>query len=159
MDLELQGKVVAITGGTDGLGLALADRLLEEGARVAVCGRNEERVESSRTRWEAADADAVVVRADVTVPGDLETFVDTIVARWGRLDGLVNNAGKASTGTLESVSDDAWRDDIELKVLGAVRLTRLALPYLRAAGGGGSVVNVLSVAAKTPGAGSLPTTA
>jgi NAD(P)-dependent dehydrogenase (short-subunit alcohol dehydrogenase family) len=158
MDLELRGKVVAITGGTDGLGLALADRLVESGARVAVCGRNEERLTEARTRWEGAGADALALRADVTEPKDLESFVDAIVTRWGGLDAVVNNAGKASTGAIDTVGDAAWREDLDLKVLAAVRLVRLALPHLRAAGDA-SIVNVLSVAAKTPGAGSLPTTA
>lgn len=156
MDLELQGKVVAITGGTDGLGLALADRLVAEGACVAVCGRNEERIEAARARW--PQDSALVVRADVTSTADLEAFVEGIDTQFGRLDGLVNNAGKAATGSIESVTDEVWREDLELKVLAAVRLTRLALAHLRAAEGA-SIVNVLSVAARTPGAGSLPTTA
>jgi NAD(P)-dependent dehydrogenase (short-subunit alcohol dehydrogenase family) len=156
MDLELAGTVVAITGGTDGLGLALADRLLAEGAGVAVCGRNEERLAAAEQRWRGGDA--LVVRADVTSPSDIDAFVAAISSRWGRLDGVVNNAGKASTGTLESVSDDDWRGDLDLKVLGAVRLTRVALPLLRAAESA-AVVNVLSAAAKSPGARSLPTTA
>jgi NAD(P)-dependent dehydrogenase (short-subunit alcohol dehydrogenase family) len=158
MDLELQGKVVAITGGTDGLGLALADRLVELGARVAVCGRDEERLAAARMRWESAGADALALRADVIEPTDLEAFVDSIVSRWGGLDAVVNNAGKSSTGAIDAVGDAAWREDLDLKVLAAVRLVRLALPHLRAAGDA-SIVNVLSVAAKTPGAGSLPTTA
>jgi NAD(P)-dependent dehydrogenase (short-subunit alcohol dehydrogenase family) len=157
VDLELSGKVVAITGGTDGLGLALADRLVAEGALVAVCGRDEERLEHARARW--PEASALAVRADVTRVADLEAFVNGVVARWARLDGLVNNAGKASAGTIDSVPDEAWQEDIDLKVLAAVRLTRLALPHLRAAGAGASIVNVLSVAARNPPAGSLPTTA
>jgi NAD(P)-dependent dehydrogenase (short-subunit alcohol dehydrogenase family) len=158
MDLELGGKVVVVTGGTDGLGLALADRLVAEGARVAVCGRNEEWLDACRARWDASGADALAVRADVTVPADLESLVDTVVARWGRIDGVVNNAGRSAAGTLESVGDEVWREDLDLKVMAAVRLTRLALPHLRAAGGA-SVINVLSVAARAPGAASLPTTA
>ena len=157
MDLELAGRVVAVTGGTDGLGLALADRLVDEGALVAVCGRDEQRLDQARARL--PETGALVVRADVTRHDDLEGFVDAVVARWGRLDGLVNNAGRSSAGPIDSVSDEAWQEDIELKVLAAVRLTRLALPHLRASGGGASIVNVLSVAARNPPAGSLPTTA
>ena len=158
MDLHLNGKVVLITGGTDGLGAALADRLVEEGARVAVCGRDPERLAATEQRLRHAGGDGLAVQADVTRASDLERFVDAAVARWGRLDGLVNNAGRSSAGRIDQVSDDDWTADLNLKVLAAVRGTRLAVPHLAAAGGG-AIVNVLSIGAKAPGAGSLPTTA
>jgi NAD(P)-dependent dehydrogenase (short-subunit alcohol dehydrogenase family) len=158
MDLHLNGKVVLITGGTDGLGAALADRLVAEGARVSVCGRDPGRLAAAGQRLSAAGENALVVQADVTRPADLERFVDAAVARWGRLDGLVNNAGKSAGGRMDQVSDDDWTADFNLKVLAAVRCTRLAVPHLAAAGGG-AIVNVLNIGAKAPGAGSLPTTA
>ena len=158
MDLHLNGKVVLVTGGTDGLGAALASRLVEEGARVAVCGRDAGRLAATEQRLHDAGGDALAVQADVTSPADLERFVDAAVARWGRLDGLVNNAGKSAAGRVDQVSDDVWVDDLNLKVLAAVRCIRLALPHLILAGGG-AIVNVLAVGAKAPGAGSLPTTA
>ena len=158
MDLHLSGKVVLITGGTDGLGAALAARLVEEGARVAVCGRDSRRLEATEQRLRDAGGDALAVQADVTRLADLERFVEAAVARWGRLDGLVNNAGKSAAGRIDQVSDDDWVADLELKVLAAVRCTRLAVPHLIAAGGG-AVVNVLNVGAKAAGAASLPTTA
>jgi NAD(P)-dependent dehydrogenase (short-subunit alcohol dehydrogenase family) len=158
VDLHLNGKVVLITGGTDGLGAALADRLIEEGARVAVCGRDPRRLAATEQRLRDAGGDALVVQADVTSPADLERFVGAAIARWGQLDGLVNNAGKSAAGRIEQVSDDDWIADLNLKVLAAVRCIRLAVPHLIAAGGGG-IVNVLNVGAKAAGAGSLPTTA
>ena len=121
MDLELDDSVVVITGGTDGLGAALAHRLVEEGARVAVCGRNEERLAAIAAGLDADDASALVMAADVTVPADIERFIGAVVDRWGRIDGLVNNAGKASGGPFESVSDEDWTADIDLKVMAAVR--------------------------------------
>lgn len=158
MDLHLDGKVVLITGGTDGLGAALADRLVEEGARVAVCGRDRERLQAAEERFRRAGGDALAVAADVTQLADLERFVNAAVDRWRRVDGLVNNAGKSAAGRIDEVPDDAWTEDLELKVLAAVRATRLVTPHLRAAGGG-SIVNVLAVGAKAPSASSLPTTA
>jgi len=158
MDLHLSGKVVLITGGTDGLGAALAGRLVEEGARVAVCGRDPGRLAATEQRLRDAGGDALAVQADVTRPADLERFVDGAVSRWGRLDGLVNNAGQSSAGRIDQVSDDDWIADLDLKVLAAVRCTRLAVPHLIAAGGG-AIVNVLNIGAKAAGAGSLPTTA
>ena len=158
MDLHLSGKVVLVTGGTDGLGAALADRLVEEGARVAVCGRDSSRLAAAEQRLRDAGGDALAVQADVTSLADLERFVDAAVSRWGRLDGLVNNAGKSSTGRIDQVSDDDWTADLDLKVLAAVRCTRLAVPHLITAGGG-AIVNVLNIGAKAAGAGSLPTSA
>ncbi|HVT68177.1 MAG TPA: SDR family oxidoreductase [Trebonia sp.] len=158
MDLHLKDKVVLITGGTDGLGAALADRLVEEGARVAVCGRDSGRLAATERRLRDGGGDALAVQADVTRPADLERFVDAAVGRWGRLDGLVNNAGKSAAGRIDQVSDDDWTGDLDLKVLAAVRCIRLAVPHLIAAGGG-AIVNVLNVGAKAAGAGSLPTAA
>ena len=158
MDLHLAGKVVLITGGTDGLGAALAGRLVEEGSRVAVCGRDPQRLAATEQRLRDAGGDALVVQADVTSLADLERFTEAAVARWGRIDGLVNNAGKSAAGRIDQTSDDDWIADLNLKVLAAVRCTRLAVPHLIEAGGG-AIVNVLNVGAKAAGAGSLPTTA
>lgn len=158
MELGLEDAVVLITGGTDGLGAALGDRLVTEGCRVAVCGRDEARLRATEARLHEAGGDALVIEADVTKPEDLERFVAAAVARWGRIDGLVNNAGRSANGKVEAVSDDDWSYDLDLKVKAAVRLIRLVLPHMRGRGGG-SIVNVLNIGAKAPAAGSLPTAA
>lgn len=158
MDLHLDGKVILITGGTDGLGAALAGRLAEEGARVAVCGRDPGRLAATEQRLRQAGGDVIAVQADVTDPPAVERFVGAAAQRWGRIDGLVNNAGKSATGRVDQVSDDEWAGDLSLKVLAAARCTRLAVPHLTAAGGG-AIVNVLNTGSKAPGAGSLPTAA
>lgn len=155
MDLHLRGSVILITGGTDGLGAALAGRLVEEGARVAVCGRDPERLEATRVGLAERGGEVLAVRADVTRPDQVAEFVAAAAERWQRIDGLVNNAGRSAGGPFEQVGDEAWSGDLELKLLGAIRATRLVLPHLRA-GGGGSILNVLAVAAKAPGAGSMP---
>src|ERR1700691_4337599 len=121
MDLHLNGKVVLITGGSDGLGAALANRLVEEGALVAVCGRDSRRLAGTEQRLRDAGGDALAVQADVTRPADLERFVNAAVSRWGRLDGLVNNAGQSAAGRIDQVSDDDWIADLNLKALGAAR--------------------------------------
>jgi NAD(P)-dependent dehydrogenase (short-subunit alcohol dehydrogenase family) len=159
MDLGLSGRVVLVTGGTDGLGLAAAERLAEEGARVAVCGRDPERCASAEAALRGAgEGEALAVAADVTQPADVQRFVEAAVERWGRIDGLLNNAGTAAAGAFEQGDDAQWQADFEQKVLGAVRPIRLALPHLRAAGDG-AIVNVLNIGAKAPQAGTLPTTA
>ena len=154
MDLELAGKVVLITGGTDGLGLALAGQLASEGASVAVCGRDEARLRSAEATVRDAGGDVLAQRADVSSPADLAALVEAAVARWGRIDGVVHNAGRASGGTLESIDDATWESDVQLKLMAAVRLTRLALPHLRASRG--AVLFTLAMAAKAPGARSEP---
>ena len=154
MDLELAGKVVLITGGTDGLGLGLAKRLAAEGASVAVCGRDEERLRAAETALRQAGADVLVQRADVARAADVAAFVDAAVARWDRIDGVVHNAGRSAAGTIDGLDDAAWDEDLQLKLMGAVRLTRRALPQLRA--GRGVVLFTLAVAAKAPGGGSEP---
>jgi NAD(P)-dependent dehydrogenase (short-subunit alcohol dehydrogenase family) len=154
MDLELADKAILITGGTDGLGLALALRLAAEGAAVAVCGRDEERLRTADEAVQAVGGDVLAQRADVTRVGDLEAFVEAAEARWGRIDGVVHNAGRASEGSIEVVDDAAWESDIQLKLMAAVRLTRLALPQLRASRG--AVLFTLALAAKAPGGSSEP---
>ena len=154
MNLELAGKAVLITGGTDGLGLALARVLGAEGASVAICGRDEGRLRGAEASLQDAGGDVLAQRVDVSSPADLEAFVDAAVGRWGRIDCVVHNAGRSAAGTIESVDDAAWEADLQLKLMGAVRLTRLALPLLRASRG--AVLFTLAMAAKAPGAGSEP---
>ncbi len=157
MDLELTDKVCLITGGTDGLGAALAERLVAEGAKVAVCGRNPERVWATDERLVAASGDAFAMVADITNLSDLDAFVAAAVERWGGIDCVVNNAGTAKALPFEAGTDEVWEQDLDLKVMAHVRLIRLALPHLRI--NGGAIVNVLNTASKAPRARSLPTSA
>ena len=155
MDLELEGKVVLVTGGTDGLGLALAAQLVAEGASVAVCGRDEERLALAESGLRGGPGDVLALRADVTDPRDLEAYVEAATSRWGRIDGVVHNAGRASAGRIDLVDDATWAADIELKLMAAVRLTRLALPHLRTSKG--AMLFTLSVTGKAPPGASEPT--
>lgn len=98
MDLELKDKVVLITGGSDGLGAALVRRLATEGARVALCGRDAERVGRVVKVLGETGADVLGVPADVTRREDLERFVSAAEGRWGRIDAVVNNAGRSAAG-------------------------------------------------------------
>ncbi len=156
MDLELEGKVAVITGGSDGLGAATASRLVEEGARVAICGRDSARLDATEARLREAGGEVLAVRADVTQAADVERLIASVVDRWGRIDGLVNNAGRSAALPFVDVSDEVLEQDLQLKLFGAGRASRAAYPHLRAAGGG-AIVNVLAIAGKTPGAASAPT--
>lgn len=154
MDLELGGKAMLITGGTDGLGLALAKRLAREGASVAVCGRDPGRVDDAETSLREMGGEVLAQQADVTSPADLDAFVESAIERWGRIDGIVHNAGRAAGGPIQSIDDAAWQSDFQLKLMAAVRLTRLALPELRATRG--SILFTLAISAKSPGGSSEP---
>ena len=154
MDLELAGKAFIITGGTEGLGLALAEALIREGARVAVCGRRAEKVASAQAML--GDA-GVAVQADVTIASELDAFYDRALQTFGRIDGVVNNAGRSAATPLANSTDDEWREDFELKVMSAVHLTRRAIPQLIEHRG--AVLNILAIKGKSPDAGSTPTAA
>ena len=154
MNLELRDRVFLITGGSDGLGLGLARRLVEEGARVAVCGRDAERLAQAQ---ELLGPGALCFRADVTNATELDEFVDETLSRFGGLDGAVNNAGRSAGTSIADSSDDEWREDYELKVISALHVSRRVLPALEETNG--SIVNVLAIMARSPGANSTPTTA
>lgn len=154
MDLELAGKAFVITGGTDGLGLALGERLVGEGAQVAVCGRDVARLGSAQERLGGA---ALCFEADVTDPAQIDDFLDTALKRFGRLDGVVNNAGRSAGTPVATSRDDEWREDFDLKVVSALHLARQALPAL--AETRGSVLNVLAILARTPPVNSTPSSA
>ncbi len=157
MDLNLNDRVVLITGGSDGLGAALVRQLRAEGALVAFCGRNEERIAALAAEVAGPDGEGVIgQRADVTVEADLAAFVDAAVTKWGRIDGVVSNAGQSSAVAFDQQTEQTWDDDLNLKLRAQIKLTRLALPHLRAAGGG-SILNILAISGKAPGANSSPT--
>lgn len=154
MNLELNDRVFLVTGGTDGLGLALAQSLVGEGALVAVCGRDAERLARAQS---LLGESALCFRADVSDAAQLDAFVDATITKFGRLDGAVNNAGRASGSSVANSDDDVWRDDLELKVIAALHVSRSVLPALEVTKG--AIVNVLAIMARTPQANSTPTTA
>jgi NAD(P)-dependent dehydrogenase (short-subunit alcohol dehydrogenase family) len=135
VDLGLTGKVGIVTGGSEGIGRATAQSLGREGASVVICARRADVLhKAAQDVAEATGAEIIAVPADVTNAQDIERLVQTTVDRFGRLDFLVNNAGTSAAGAFESVTDQAWQADLDLKVFGAIRATRAALPHLRKAG-------------------------
>jgi NAD(P)-dependent dehydrogenase (short-subunit alcohol dehydrogenase family) len=156
MELGLKGKVAAITGATEGIGRATALKLAQEGAKVAICSRRAELVASTVEELKRAGGDAFGMAADVGKAADIERFINAVVERFGRLDILVNNAGTSRRGAFLGLDDATWSADLELKVFGAIRCTRLAVPHMRKQGGG-RVINLTNIGAKQPGAESMPT--
>jgi len=157
MDLGLASKVAIVTGGSKGIGKATAVELAREGASVVICARGAEALAEAEDEIRAVSpGEVLAIPADVTSPADTRSVVETTIARFGRLDILVNNAGTAMSGPFEATTDETWTADIDLKVMGAVRFSREAVPHMREAGGG-RIINVTAIAGKQPGAGSLPT--
>ena len=157
-DLGLRGKIAVITGGSDGLGRATAERFASEGARVVICARREEHLQRAANDIAAeTGAEVVGIRADVSNVSDIDQLIDLTVDQFGGVDILVNNAGKSSAAGLEEVDDDEWQNDFDLKVMAAVRACRRVIPIMRDRGGG-AIVNATIVGAKAPPAKALPTT-
>ena len=163
-DLELSGKIALITGGSDGLGRATAERFVEEGANVVICGRRAKYAKSvaaeiyanARGNRHNTLGKISAFGADVTNTQDCETLVNETVSEFGGVDILVNNAGASAAFELETLDDNAWLNDFNLKVMAAVRLSRLVIPFMKSRGGG-AIVNAAITGAKAPNAGSLPT--
>ncbi|MFN2469186.1 MAG: SDR family NAD(P)-dependent oxidoreductase [Gaiellaceae bacterium] len=145
MDLGLRNRVCVVTGSTAGIGLETARLLADEGARVAVCGRDAERVERART-----DAGAALgVVCDLAEPSAPEALLADAARELGPAEILVNNVGVAYQTTLEELTDADWDAMWQLNVMSYVRTIRAALPAMRAARTG-AIVNVSSTAGKRP---------
>ncbi len=152
---RFDGKVALVTGSSSGIGEATARLFDAEGASVVV--NSSSSVEAGR-RVAASLRDAAYVQADVSDAAACETLVSVTVERFGRLDVLVNNAGTTKViphHDLDAVDDETFRRILEVNVLAAFRLTRLAMPYLKATGDA-AVVNVTSVAGVRPTGSSVP---
>jgi meso-butanediol dehydrogenase/(S,S)-butanediol dehydrogenase/diacetyl reductase len=136
-----QGKVAIVTGGTRGIGRAIALELARGGYRVVVAGRSSAAGDEVVSLGEGR---VTFVRADVALPDDCERLVRAAVERHGHLDVLVNNAGVIRLGTAESTSVEVWDEVLAVNLRGAFLCIRAAIPHLRRAGGG-SIVNVSSI--------------
>ncbi|MCY1055964.1 SDR family oxidoreductase [Nannocystis sp. SCPEA4] len=158
MDLGLQHKVAIVTGGSEGIGRATARALGLAGARVVICARRADVLAKAMHELSSeTGSEVLAMPVDVREPADVMRLVDGVMARLGRIDILVNNAGTSAAAAFESLTDDAWQDDLDLKLFAALRLSRLAIPHMRAVGGG-SIVNLLNIGARQPAAGSMPST-
>jgi NAD(P)-dependent dehydrogenase (short-subunit alcohol dehydrogenase family) len=144
MDLELTGTRALVTGGSAGIGLATAELLAREGARVAIVSRRPEEA--------AAEAGVAAIAADLATAGGPAQAVETAVSELGGLDLLVNNAGTAHIATFEELTDDDWDGAWSLNVMSYVRCIRAVLPGMKQAGAG-TIVNVSSTAGKRPSTG------
>ena len=157
MKLSAEGRNVLITGGSQGLGFATAQCYVEAGANVAILARRAQPLEEARAQLARnAGGKVCAFACDVSSADDLRRAHAAVVEALGPVDILVNNAGKSEIGAFESVTDEVWHADFDLKLFAAVRLTRLVWPGMKARRWG-RVINVLNTYAKAPIGGSAPT--
>lgn len=143
MDLGLKGKAALVTGGSKGIGKAVARGLAQEGARVAICARTRSELDATAAELARATGSEVVpVAGDLTREADVQTIVDTVVSRLGRIDVLVNNAGAAPGGLLLDLSEEDWQKALQLKFMGYVRCMKAVIPHMLKQGGG-RIVNIV----------------
>lgn len=148
MDKFLSGKVAVVTGGTRGIGRAIAERLLAEGASVAFCGRSAEAVATAaREMAQATGGNVFGEAADVSKPADVRRFFQSVDARFGALHVLINNAGLGIFRRLGELSLEDWHSMIEVNLSGVFYCCREALQRFNNAGGG-YIINISSLAGK-----------
>jgi NAD(P)-dependent dehydrogenase (short-subunit alcohol dehydrogenase family) len=149
MDLGLAGRRAVVTGGSKGIGLAVAEELVGEGASVAVCARTPEEVAAAAKRLREQGGTVHDQVVDVTVPEQVDDFIAAAADALGGIDILVNNAGAAHPGSFETLTDDDWHGDLDVKLFSQIRCTRAALPHLRRSSAP-RVININAVYAKYP---------
>jgi NAD(P)-dependent dehydrogenase (short-subunit alcohol dehydrogenase family) len=152
MDLGLRDATAVVTGGSSGMGRAAAECLADDGARVAVFARRKAELDETVTALRRhGSPDPLGLPVDVTDAAAIEAAFAELGARWGALNILVNTVGPGDTGTIDTLSDEAWQRSLDLGLMSAVRVTRAALPWLRRAEWG-RIVNVSahSIKRQTP---------
>ncbi|MBQ76606.1 MAG: short-chain dehydrogenase [Gammaproteobacteria bacterium] len=157
MEVRMDDRVALITGASKGLGYAMAMRFAKSGAMVALISRNEDEVvHAANSVAEETSMKCKGYACDVSKAMDIEETFSQVVAEFGKVDILINNAGHAKVGSIESITDDEWQYDLDLKLMAAVRLSRLVFPGMKERKWG-RIINMLNTMAKTPIAGSAPT--
>jgi NAD(P)-dependent dehydrogenase (short-subunit alcohol dehydrogenase family) len=147
MDLQLSGKVAVVTGGSAGIGLAIARGLAAEGAHIVLCARDEDRLRSAAA--ELADVRVLTVAADLAVTDEVDRVAAAVTAEFGGADILINNAGTGSEEKILTAPDSRWQYYWDLQVMAAVRLARALAPGMKARGGG-VILHNASICATQP---------
>ena len=157
MDLGLKDKVAIITGGSDGIGKAAAISMATEGAKVAIVGRTQSKLDSAVAEIkEATNGEVIGISTDVSVESDVQAMVGKVISQYGQIDILVNNAGTSSATTLEEMTDEDLKTDFGIKIYGAVYCARAVLPHLKQSDAG-VIINTTTPGGKASGPGGQPT--
>ena len=151
--MSLAGKVALVTGGSRGIGKAIAIRLAEDGAAVSLCARHLEAAADVAKSIESRGGQALAVAADIGVSEDADRLVAACQDRFGRLDILVNNAGTTRDGLILRMKDEDWDQVLSVNLAGAFRCARAALRVLLKQKQGGRIINIGSVVGSMGNAG------
>lgn len=143
----LAGQVIIVTGASAGIGEATARRLARGGAKVVITARRPDRLEALAREIDSSGASVLAVAGDITSDADRRKLVEAALAKFGRIDGLVNNAGYGTRGPVEIAPIDVIRKNYETNIFALIALTQLVLPAMRGRGSG-CIVNIGSVAGK-----------
>jgi NAD(P)-dependent dehydrogenase (short-subunit alcohol dehydrogenase family) len=150
MDLQLKDKVAVISGGSVGIGLAIAEGLAQEGVHLALCARKEDRLQKvAQEISQKYGVKVIGASGDVSKADDIQRIVSAVEAEFGGADILINNAGTGSNETIMDAPDDKWQFFWDLHVMAAVRLARGLVPFMRQRGGG-VILNNASICATQP---------
>jgi NAD(P)-dependent dehydrogenase (short-subunit alcohol dehydrogenase family) len=150
MELGLEGKIAFITGGSKGIGLAVAKGLAAEGVHIAFCARDAKGVKTVSADLERTyNVRAVGVAADVARPSDIVDFVNQAVRELGGADILINNAGVGSEETIMDAPDEKWQYYWDMQVMASVRMSRAVVPHMQKRGSG-VIINNASICARQP---------
>ncbi|HUV39080.1 MAG TPA: SDR family oxidoreductase [Planctomycetota bacterium] len=150
MELDLKGKVAVITGGSTGIGLAVAKGLAAEGVEVALCARTKEKIEAAAAEVKKVHGVRTLgMVADVTRPAEIDAFVARVEKDFGGADILINNAGEGTGETVMDAPDERWQYYLDLLLMSAVRMSRSLVPSMRKRGGG-VIINNASICALQP---------
>ena len=152
MDLGLKGRCALVTGGSMGIGKAAALELAAEGCRVAIAARGREALDAAVVE---IGHETLALQTDCTRPQDIRHMVAEVHGRFGRIDILVNSIGAAKSGHFLTLSDEDWRESLELKLFGIVRCCREAVPHMQRQGWG-RIVNVIGHRGRQPEAQAMP---
>lgn len=150
MDLMLEGKTAVITGGSKGIGYAVAEGLAKEGVDIFIMARKEKDLVEAAQKLEKENINCVDIKADVTKLEDLENAVSIIKKHTDKVDILINNAGTGSKEDIMEADDEKWQYYWDLHVMAAVRLSRMIVPMMKETNNEGVILNTSSICSKQP---------
>jgi 3-oxoacyl-[acyl-carrier protein] reductase len=149
MDMNMKDRVAIVTGGSKGIGLAVARAFATAGAKVAILARGAPALEAAQQSLTKDGLDVRGYVCDVAKAADIAATHGKIVADFGKVDILVNNAGTSKTLAFENVTDEVWQDDLDLKLFAAIRMSRLVWPGMKQRRWG-RIINVLNTLPRRP---------
>ena len=158
MDIRLDGRSAIVTGGSKGLGLAIAQEYAASGADVAILARDPGALAEAKQKIQAGahGRKVAAISCDVSKAADIKKAYDQVMSEFGKIDIFVNNAGQSTRGPSEKLTDEQWQADFDLKLFAQVRFCRLVFPQMKQRRWG-RIISVLNIGAKAPGADSAPT--